>query len=296
MSLSSPNATSKRKRCETLDTDTPIAFSFDFSPPDTSEDGERSPRSKMAHRFLGLALGSGGGAATLNDDGDDDDNHGTTDAARKRQKLHQDVTDAAPAGHQDQDEKKHITQISDGRPHVHVGFKTHAAAPADCPSKAPLSPHDTGTSIPKSPRRKRAGTPPLKFNIAPNGSEEVDTGQVPAADEPKEDDYVVDPVRAALTWHEDEITIYDPEDADDDGIGVNGIGFKPTPALAQSRVIRRRQQMAEYRKREEGEARSRRTQRRRGEESLSARPKRKLPARRVHFLDPERQHTAVFTL
>ncbi|KAJ4291340.1 hypothetical protein N0V88_006348 [Collariella sp. IMI 366227] len=60
------------------------------------------------------------------------------------------------------------------------------------------------------------------------------------------------------------ITIYDPDDSDDDGTGINGIGFKPTPAIAYSRALRRRQQLAEYKKREEREARARRSLRRGG--------------------------------
>ncbi len=67
---------------------------------------------------------------------------------------------------------------------------------------------------------------------------------------------VVDPLRASLTWQEDEITVYDPNDADDDGTGINGIGFKPTPAIAHARALKRRQQLVEYRKREEREARA----------------------------------------
>lgn len=66
-----------------------------------------------------------------------------------------------------------------------------------------------------------------------------------------------------MTWQEDEITIYDPDDSDDDGTGINGIGFKPTAAVAYARGVRRKQQLAEYRKREEREARARRSQRRR---------------------------------
>ncbi|KAG6010558.1 hypothetical protein E4U21_005911 [Claviceps maximensis] len=305
MSPSSPLATFKRKRCENVATDRSIAFSFDLSRPDTSHDGDRSPRSKMAHRFLGLALGSGGGrGAAINDDGDDNDNDdddddgspGTMDATRKRQKSDQYMIDSGLTG--SQSKKQQVAEIPELRPHVFVELKTQAEH-AGCPSKPLLSPDETNTSIPnKSPLRKRAGTPPPQFRLPPEVPEKVDIGQDrqdPEAEGLREDDDVVDPIRAALTWREDEITVYDPEDADDDGFGVNGIGFKPTAALAHSRVIRRRQQMADYRKREECEARSKRTQRRRGGESLSARPKRKLPARRVHFLDPERQHTAVFT-
>lgn len=98
---------------------------------------------------------------------------------------------------------------------------------------------------------------------------------------------VVDPVRAALTWQEDEITIYDPEDKDDDGTGINGIGFKPSAAVAHQRAQKRRQQLVEYRKREEGEARARRNQRRR--EQLGAPPplERKHSVVRVHFSEAE---------
>ena len=71
------------------------------------------------------------------------------------------------------------------------------------------------------------------------------------------------PIRAALTWHEDEITVYDPEDKDDDRRGMDGIGFRPTPAIAYQREQMRRRQLADYRRREENEARARRNQRRR---------------------------------
>ncbi|KXJ90188.1 hypothetical protein Micbo1qcDRAFT_164710, partial [Microdochium bolleyi] len=98
---------------------------------------------------------------------------------------------------------------------------------------------------------------------------------------------VVDPVRAALTWREDEITIYDPEDKDDDGTGINGIGFRPSAAVAHQRAQKRRQQLAEYKKREESEARARRNQRRR--ETLGAPPpmERKHSVVRVRFSDAE---------
>lgn len=111
--------------------------------------------------------------------------------------------------------------------------------------------------------RKRAGTPPFSTTAGKAGSKNNNAVHPPGATDPPDDDEVVDPVRAALTWHEDEITIYDPEDEDDDGVGINGIGFKPTPAIAHARTMKRRQQLAEYKKREEREARTRRSLRRR---------------------------------
>ncbi len=103
------------------------------------------------------------------------------------------------------------------------------------------------------PRRKRAGTPPLLGLSAAAAAAAAGT-----------DADVVDPVRAALTWREDEITIYDPNDEDDDGTGINGIGFRPTAAVAHARTVNRRQQLAAYKKREDSEARAKRRQRRKG--------------------------------
>ena len=64
-------------------------------------------------------------------------------------------------------------------------------------------------------------------------------------------------------WHESEITGHDPDDPNDDGEGINGIGFKPTPAIAWARSRKRQSQLADYRTREAKEARARRTERRR---------------------------------
>lgn len=120
---------------------------------------------------------------------------------------------------------------------------------------------------------KRAGTPPL---TAPANR---------AASQPEET-VITDPLRASLTWHDDEITIYDPDDSDDDGTGINGIGFKPTPAIAYARTVKRKQQLAEYRKREEREARAKRSQRRRGSPiSGLVELKGSVERRRVRFME-----------
>lgn len=74
------------------------------------------------------------------------------------------------------------------------------------------------------------------------------------------------PPPATLTWQDSEITghLVDPStDPDDDGTGINGIGFKPTPAIAWARAQKRRQQVMEWRARETKEARAKRSERRR---------------------------------
>jgi hypothetical protein len=71
------------------------------------------------------------------------------------------------------------------------------------------------------------------------------------------------PNAADLTWQDSEITGHLALDPDDDGYGVNGIGFRPTPAMAYARSQRRRQQISEWKNRESREARSRRAEERR---------------------------------
>lgn len=70
----------------------------------------------------------------------------------------------------------------------------------------------------------------------------------------------------SLTWQDSEITghlVNPATDPDDDGTGLNGIGFRPTPAMAYARSQKRRQQLNEWKARETREARAKRQERRR---------------------------------
>ncbi|KAI9690077.1 MAG: hypothetical protein M1820_010041 [Bogoriella megaspora] len=75
----------------------------------------------------------------------------------------------------------------------------------------------------------------------------------------------------ALTWKPAEITghliSHTLDTPDDDGYGINGIGFKPSPALALARQMRRRQQVQEWRAREAREMRAARWRKREGIEA-----------------------------
>jgi hypothetical protein len=64
-------------------------------------------------------------------------------------------------------------------------------------------------------------------------------------------------------WHDSEITGHNPTDPTDDLYGINGIGFRPSPAIAWARSQKRKQQLADYKSRETREARQRRIERRR---------------------------------
>lgn len=66
-----------------------------------------------------------------------------------------------------------------------------------------------------------------------------------------------------LWWTETEITGHDPKDPMDDGYGINGVGFLPTPAIAHARAERRRRQVAEWKNREARDARQKRSEMRR---------------------------------
>ncbi|MCJ1263384.1 hypothetical protein MMC22_003254 [Lobaria immixta] len=66
-----------------------------------------------------------------------------------------------------------------------------------------------------------------------------------------------------LWWTETEITGHDPKDPMDDGYGINGVGFLPTPAIAHARAERRRRQVIEWKNREARDARQKRSEMRR---------------------------------
>jgi len=98
------------------------------------------------------------------------------------------------------------------------------------------------------------------------------------------DDMSVD--QAALTWQDDEITGHDIDttSVDDDGEGINGIGFKPTPAIAYARSQKRKQQVSEWRAREARDARQRRFERRRAGAGLEGSKKDSNSRRMVRFV------------
>ena len=100
------------------------------------------------------------------------------------------------------------------------------------------------------------------------------------------------PLSPTLWWHDEEITGHNPTDPADDGYGINGIGFLPTPAIANARAERRKKQIAEWKNREAREARQKRGDRRRKRElesgfsgSVTNLGKRANESRKVRFLE-----------
>jgi len=106
-------------------------------------------------------------------------------------------------------------------------------------------------SMTKAPRRKLSPKPKLKRKKSPSPPS---IHSIPSDPSEEED---------LFTWHDHEITGHLMQDAYDDGYGINGIGFRPTAALAYARSQRRKQQIAEWRARETKDARQMRSERRR---------------------------------
>ncbi|KAH6847683.1 hypothetical protein B0I37DRAFT_415406 [Chaetomium sp. MPI-CAGE-AT-0009] len=294
----SPFTTPKRKRSEmlndgTLNLNTTTQFTFEVTT--AADDGNASPRTRVAHRFRGLVIGGGSGGIgpsvelnTINIDAED--------ASRKRIKLPDvEMRDAdnlpatapvhsgfsspprrsgsdkrgSPSGRQPSSKSVSIALddavVEQSETVANTSTdENNDSTTATTPSLTPPTPLPVASRPPPQPRRrgpKRAGTPPFQFSTTTTTTTTTTNKPPPRGTTVAT---ITDPVRASLTWHDDEITIYDPDDSDDDGTGINGIGFKPTPAEAYARTVRRRQQLAEYRKREERDARAKRSLRRRG--------------------------------
>jgi hypothetical protein len=300
--------TPKRKRRELHDQQSvPLlqTAQFSFDPLAPVEDGSASPRSRVARRFQGLVLESGVRGvlparssrsmspkpilASIDDAMQD---QGVEEGSRKRMKV-QDVEMPDSVG----DSEATVVEFRT----TTLRFAPKSSSPdlAEPPGQTATIPELETTSQPNTtglagqkplpplpktadpPRRKRSGTPPLSSRTKPSCSNSRDSSEEPER-------VITDPVRASLTWHEDEITVYDENDPDDDGTGINGIGFKPTPAIAYARTVKRKKQLAEYRKREEREARAKRSMRRRTGVSPAPGPvnmKEKVEERRVRFLE-----------
>ncbi|KAI9771487.1 MAG: hypothetical protein M1840_002107 [Geoglossum simile] len=128
--------------------------------------------------------------------------------------------------------------------------------------------------------KARLMSPPLSDNMS-GDKEPEETPRIGDSGDEDED------LRSRLTWRDDEITGVDFDDPDDDGEGVNGIGYKPTPAQAQARIEKRKQQIVEYRSREANEARKRRIERRGREAKLVTEVGVTRTTRKVRFADSQ---------
>lgn len=124
----------------------------------------------------------------------------------------------------------------------------------------------TRTENPMSPARSRTLTMPgatpttLETSAWPSESNSPKSSPSKRKKSPPPPSVGKNP--SPLVWHESEITGHLMDNPDDDGVGINGIGFKPTPAMAYARMQKRKQQVAEWKAREARDARQQRSNRR----------------------------------
>lgn len=114
--------------------------------------------------------------------------------------------------------------------------------------------------------------------------------EVPPTSTREERDELLQPGR--LHWDDSEITGHDPSDPEDDGEGINGVGFRPTAAIARDRAEKRRKQIEGWKSREDKEARAARAKRSEARRRKMMGEERKVEqeeeARRVRFAEKER--------
>jgi hypothetical protein len=110
-----------------------------------------------------------------------------------------------------------------------------------------------------SPKRMRSPPPPLPTSSSARpASNQSDSIKPPPKNHRKATTNV-----SGLTWQDSEITGHEiHRSLGDDGEGINGVGFRPTPAIAQARRQKRKHQLSEWRAREAREARQRRFEKR----------------------------------
>ena len=118
------------------------------------------------------------------------------------------------------------------------------------PSLGPISPLPTTTMKPRLSDQDS----PTPRNTLHNPSRRMRSPPPPSGQK----------VISDLVWDDSEITGHAPTDPADDGYGINGVGFRPTAAMAYDRAQRRKRQVADWKSREAREARMKRLERRRG--------------------------------
>lgn len=230
-----------------------------FSPSISELNRCDSPRSNVAARFEALEI-----------------YHDADDAPRKRVKTMIDPTrgertarfDATPQ------QASHLT-FSTG--HKEPGIVVEIAETPGCrldvprssPTSSPLAKQtESSTNVPQktaspivkiSPKRMRSPPPPLPTSdpTPPSSNQPNSIKPLPS------NHHQATPDIRGLTWQDSEITGHEiHRSLGDDGEGINGIGFRPTPAIAQARRQKRKHQLSEWRAREAREARQRRFEKR----------------------------------
>lgn len=219
-----------------------------------------SPRSRVAEKLEALDI----------------DQAAEEDAPRKRIKTDQQHQPASKLSRFDVTPKK-LPRPRFDLPHHHQhrpseaileiaetpGCRPEADARPSTPSplakqvETPMSKQHISPIVRITPKRMRSPPPPMASPSSPDKSADG-LSTSPESSQNSSD-------LANTTWQDSEITGHHIHAAlGDDGEGINGIGFRPTPAIAQARSQKRKHQLSEWRAREAKEARQRRYEKRQG--------------------------------
>ncbi|WEW60496.1 hypothetical protein PRK78_005983 [Emydomyces testavorans] len=150
-------------------------------------------------------------------------------------------------------------QAMDGQSPIHQGLAETPRRKSQSNSRSPTIATPT-----KSAKKRGPKTPTRENDSSGSPSRSPSTPQRGAQSRRKSPPLTTQPEENPLTWHDSEITGYDPTDPNDDGYGLNGVGFRPTAAVAWNRAQRRKKQITEWKYREEREERDKRRERRDG--------------------------------
>lgn len=278
-----PEASPKRKRRDTdVDHDGATRTALVIDPvaaqhqgPDLPP-GADSPRTKVAEKLQDLDIRPPPGQPlTIRFD---------AATARKRVKRDPSVPDDKNIALEDVFSSPELSSSSDSTKAIDSGRRSPVVEIRETPDWCSRMPSASPSRPPnRSPTVKRSAAydavagarlpcppppPPISTPLAPPPPSEEAESRLDLSHSPQPALSQDSPPssQAALTWQDDEITGHDIDitTPDDDGEGINGIGFKPTPTIAYARSQRRKRQVSEWRAREAREARQRRIERRRG--------------------------------
>ncbi|GAB7337644.1 hypothetical protein MBLNU457_g2939t1 [Dothideomycetes sp. NU457] len=265
----------------------PLAISTEHSPTPREAD---SPRTQVAERLEILDIANAPAVAVTRHQ-----SPSRLAATRKRMKRDGDGDIQTPEGSPTKRRRK-VDEVAETPGAYHSFRSTPPVSPTrqnapttDSPGRTPITPpkHTTsglGLEIDSDTAENPTSSPSVPRAMTGTPS--------PQRTSPKDFDDEPSSSPTALTWQDVEITGHEIDaSADDDGEGINGIGFKPTAAMAEARKARRKQQVDQWRAREAREARQRRIEKRKGSTGSSG-PRSKNDAdnfakRAVRFLDAD---------
>jgi hypothetical protein len=223
-----PDPSPKRKRVHSITGDS-LQINTQLKLDELNVSGSNSPRTKVADKLSKLEIYQQPPPSSLGSDG-----------ARKRLKLDAEEGRSGDVGtpHRDVETRSGPLNEVEETPNCHSTVHISSPAPED---RATI----TITNEDVSTYPYFSSSPPMAFKTLAPGTDQS--------------------IERALSWQDDEITGHELDlSGGDDGEGINGIGFRPTPAIAYARQQRRKQQVNEWKAREARDARQRRFERRRG--------------------------------